>query len=76
MKFYLVFDVAALWPYHGLVSPYFTDPKTEYAQVVDIDHGYNSRPVFYWKLGARVEVQRCNPIIKLFILVLVEVLSP
>ena len=57
MQSYLVFDVVALWPYHGLVSPYFTDPKTESAQVGGIDHGSNSRSVFYWKIGARVELE-------------------
>ena len=54
MQSYLVFDVVALWPSHGLVSPYITDPKTESAQLGGIDHGYNPRSVFYWKIGARV----------------------
>ena len=57
MQSYLVFDVVALWPSHGLISPYFTEPKTESAQVGGIDHGYNSRSVFYWKIGARVELE-------------------
>ena len=54
MKSYLLLDVVALWPYQGLVSPYFTGPKTESAQVGGTDHGSNSRSVFYWKIGARV----------------------
>ena len=70
MQSYLVFDVVALWPSHGLVSPYFTDPKTESAQVGGIDHGYNLRSMFYWKIGARAELEGCNHIRKLFILVL------
>ena len=57
MQSYLVFDVVALWPSHGLVSPYFTDPKMESAQVGGIYHGSNYRSVFYWKIGARVELQ-------------------
>ena len=57
MQSYLVFDVVALWPSHCLVSPYFTDPKTESAQVGGIDHGYNPRSVFYWEIGARVELE-------------------
>ena len=44
---YLVFDVVALWPSQGLVSPCFTDPKTGSSQVGGIDHGSNSRSVFY-----------------------------
>ena len=49
MQLYLVFDVVALWPSHGLVSPYFTDPKTESAQVRGIDHGSNSGHCFIGK---------------------------
>ena len=45
MKLYLEFDVVAVWTFHGMVYPYFTDPKTESAQLGDIDHGYNSRPL-------------------------------
>ena len=62
--------------FHGLVSPYFTDPKTESAQVWVIYHGSNSRSVFYCKIGDRVELDWCNSIGKLFILVLLVVLSP
>ena len=57
MLLYLLFDVVDLWPSHGLVSPYFTDPKTESAQVGVIDHGSNSRSVFYGKIGARAELE-------------------
>ena len=57
MKFYLEFDVVALWPSHGLVSPYFADPKTEYTQEGAIDHGSNSRSLFYWNIRARVELE-------------------
>ena len=57
MRLYLVFDVADLTPSHGLFSPYLTDPKTESAQVGGIDQGYNLRSVFYWKIGARVELE-------------------
>ena len=53
MKSYIVFDVVALWPSHGQISSYFTDPKTESAQVGGIDHVSKSRSVFYWKIGAR-----------------------
>ena len=49
MQLYLVFDIVALRPSHSQVSPYFTDPKTESAQVGGIDHGSNLRSVFYWK---------------------------
>ena len=56
MQLYLVFDVVALWPSHGLVSPYFTDPKMESAHVGGIYHGNNSRSVFYWKIGDRVKL--------------------
>ena len=75
MQSYLVFDVVVLWPSHSLVSPYFTDPKTESGQVGGIDHGSNSRSVFYWKIGAIVELEQYNPIRKLFISVLLVVLS-
>ena len=54
MQSYLVFDVVALWSSYGLVSPYFTDPKTESAQVGGVDHRSNSRSVFYWKIVAKV----------------------
>ena len=57
MQSYLVFDVVALWPSHGLVFPHFDDPKMESAHVRGIDHGYNSRSVFYCKIGARVELE-------------------
>ena len=57
-------------------SPYFTNPSTESSQVGGIDQGSNSRPVFYWKVRAIVELEWCNPIRKLFMLVLVVVLSP
>ena len=46
MQSYLVFDVVALWPSQGLVSSYFTDPKTESAQIGGIYHGSNLRSVF------------------------------
>ena len=32
MQSYLVFYVVVLWPSHGLVSQYFTDPETESVQ--------------------------------------------
>ena len=57
MQSYLVFDVVALRPSNSLVSTYFTEPKTEYAQVGGIDLGSNSRSVLYWKTGARVELE-------------------
>ena len=57
MQSYLVFYVVAFWPSHGMVSPYFTDLKTESAQVGVIDHGSNSRSVFYGKIGARAELE-------------------
>ena len=57
MQYYLVFDVVALRTSHGLVSPHSTDPKTGSAQVGGIDHGYDSRSVFYWKIGSRVEIE-------------------
>ena len=51
MQSYLVVvDVIALWPSHGLVSPYFTDLETEYAKLGGIAHGFNLRSVFNWKL--------------------------
>ena len=49
MQSYLVFDVLDLWPSQGLVYPYFTEPKTESAQVGSIDHGSYSRSVFIGK---------------------------
>ena len=52
----MLFDVVDLWPSHGIVSPYFTDPKTEPAQVGGIYHISNLRSVFYWKIGARLEL--------------------
>ena len=72
----MVFDVLTLWTSQGLVSPYFTDPKMESAQAGGIYHGYNSRSLFYLKIGARVYLKWCNPIIELFILILLVVLSP
>ena len=57
MQSYLLIDVVALWPSHGLFSPSFTDPKTESAQVGGIDHVYNSGPVFYWEIRATVELE-------------------
>ena len=57
MQLYLEFDVVALWPSHGLVSPYFADLKTESAQVGGIYRGSNFRSRFYWKIGARVELE-------------------
>ena len=57
MKYYLVFDVVDLWSFHGLVPPYYTDPKTESAQVGVIDPISNSRSLFYWKIGARVDLE-------------------
>ena len=51
-----VFDVSALWPSHNMVSPYLTDHKKESSQVGGTVHGYNSRSVFYWKIGPRVEL--------------------
>ena len=57
MQSYLVFDVVDLWPSHGMVSPYFTDPKTESSQVRSIDHGSNLRSVFDWKIGFRVDLE-------------------
>ena len=59
-----------------MVSPYFTDPKRESDQVGIIYHGSNSRSVFYLKIGARVELDWFNPIIKFFILVSLVVLLP
>ena len=53
MQLYLVLNIVDLWPSHGLVSPYFIDPKMESSQVGGIDHGYNSRLVFYWVAGSR-----------------------
>ena len=50
MQSYLVFDVVALWPSRGLVSPYFADPKMESAQLGGIDHESNLRSVFIGKL--------------------------
>ena len=75
MQLYLVFDIVAFCYSHGLVYPYFTDPKTESAQVGGIDHRYNLRSVFYWKIRAILELKLCNPIRKLFILFLLVVLS-
>ena len=57
MSLYLVFHVVALWPSHGLVYPYFTDPKTEISQVGGIDYSSSSRPVFNFKIEATVEVE-------------------
>ena len=57
MQLYLVLDVLSFWPSHGLVSPYFTDPKTESAQVGGIYHGYNLRSVLYWEIVAIVELE-------------------
>ena len=57
MQLYLLFDVVALRPSHGLVSPYFTGPKMESPQIGGIDHGCNSRSVIYWKIGARVKLE-------------------
>ena len=57
MTSYLLFDVVALWPSHGLVSPNFNHPKTESAQVGGTDHRSYSRSAFYWKIGARVELE-------------------
>ena len=74
MQSYLVFDVVALWPSHILVSPYLTDPKMESAQVGGIDHRSNSMSLFYWKIGARAELEGCNTIRKLFILFLLVLL--
>ena len=74
MQSYLVLDVVALWPSNGLVSPYFSDPKTGSAQVGGKNHGCNSRSLFYWKIGAILELEVCNTIIKLFILVLLVML--
>ena len=77
MQLYLVFYLVALWPSHGLVSTYFTDPKTESAQVGGIYHGSNSRSVrLYRKIGDIAELERCNPIRKSFILVSLTMSSP
>ena len=57
MQLHIVFYVVALWTSHGLVSLYFTDPKTESAQVGGIDHVYNLRSVFYLKIESRVDIE-------------------
>ena len=75
MKSHLVFDVVAFWTYHSLVSLYLTDPKTESAQTGGIYLGSYLRSLFYWKIGYIVDLELCNPIGKLFILVLLVVLS-
>ena len=75
MQSYLVFDVVGLWPSHGLVSQYFTDTKTESSQVGGIYHRSNSRSVFYWRIGTRVDLELFNPIRKLLILVFCGVVA-
>ena len=57
IQLYLVFDPVALWPSRGLVSPFFTDPKMESAQVGGIDHGSNSMSEFYWKTRAILDLE-------------------
>ena len=75
MQSYLVFYVVDFWPSHSLVYPYFTDPKTECAQVGGICPGSNLSSVLYCKIRAIVELYWCNPLRKLFILFLLVVLS-
>ena len=57
MQYYMVFDVLDLWYSLGLVSPYFTDPTMESAQLGGIYHGCNLSSVFYLKIGAIVELE-------------------
>ena len=57
MKSYIIFDVAVFLPSHGLVSPYFTYPKVESAQIGGIDHESNLRSAFYWEIGTRVDIE-------------------